>query len=79
MMKSTNSLDDLMVTPRRQAELQDLTIDQCCHVLMVSRSTVWRLLQSGVLSAYRISRSVRVHRESIEALRNATSIKRGVR
>jgi excisionase family DNA binding protein len=54
-------------------EIGDFTILQTQNYLQCSRVTVWRLIKEGTLASYKIRRSVRVRRDSIEDLRNSAA------
>lgn len=43
-------------------------IEEVAHILTVSRSTVYRLIEEGELPVVRIRRSVRIRREDLERL-----------
>lgn len=50
--------DDLM-------NVQFLTVGEVCDLLRVSDMTVHRLIQAGDLSAVRVGRQYRIHRQSV--------------
>ena len=49
---------------------QDLTIKGTMSLLNASRQTIYDLINSGELSAYKLKRATRVKSESVLALRN---------
>jgi excisionase family DNA binding protein len=50
-----------------QTEYIDLiTIDELCDLLMIGRTTAYKLLQSGRLKAFKIGRVWKISRASVE-------------
>lgn len=47
----------------------DLTCKQARVALQVSHSTVWRLINKGLLNHYKVGNSTRIPRQSIESLK----------
>lgn len=54
----------------RNVLAQDLTIKGVMSLLNASRQTVYDLINSGDLAAYKLKRATRVKSESVLALRN---------
>lgn len=44
-----------------------LTIDELCELLMIGRTTAYKLLQSHELSAFKIGRVWKISKASVEA------------
>ena len=53
-----------------QARRADLTIEETAHELNCSVMHVYRMLNRGTISAYKVGRNTRVRRESLDALKN---------
>ncbi len=50
-----------------QTEYIDLiTIDELCELLMIGRTTAYKLLQSGELKAFKIGKVWKISRASVE-------------
>lgn len=47
----------------------DLSINECCEVLKLSRPSVYRLIRLGELKAYRVLSRQRVRRQDLDAIR----------
>jgi excisionase family DNA binding protein len=47
----------------------DLTCKQAQVALQVSQSTVWRLINKGLLNHYKVGHATRIRRQSIENLK----------
>lgn len=45
-----------------------LTVDELCEVLMIGRNTAYRILGSEKLPAFRIGRSWKIPKKSVEEL-----------
>jgi excisionase family DNA binding protein len=52
----------------------DLTCKQAQVALQVSHSTVWRLINKGLLNYYKVGNSIRISRRSIENLKNGGEV-----
>jgi excisionase family DNA binding protein len=57
---------------------QLLTIEDAQHILAVSRTTVWRLIQSGELETIHIRRSIRIPSDALQAYIDNARSPRGV-
>ena len=44
-----------------------MTIDEVCEVLMIGRNTVYKLLNTGELKAFRVGRVWKIPREAVIA------------
>jgi len=49
--------------------IPDLTVAQTSHQLAVSAPTIYKLIHSGVLHAYKVGRATRITQASVERLR----------
>ena len=58
---------------------QLLTIEDAQHILAVSRTTVWRLIQSGELETIHIRRSIRIPSDALQAYIDNARSPRGVK
>jgi excisionase family DNA binding protein len=64
-------------TPALPGEFDMLTVKEVAAMLRVSRMTVYRLADSGVIDSRRVGRSIRLPRASVESfLRDAEQAQR---
>ena len=48
---------------------RDLSINEACSILNVTNPTVYKLIAQGQLDSYKVGRSRRITRESLQRLR----------
>lgn len=70
-----------MVAMTRTSGTEYCSVAEAARVLDVSRTTVWRWIEAGTLTAYRVGpKSIRIRRQDLEALlRPAREGKKGAR
>lgn len=52
---------------------KDLTVNEALHTLNCARSTLYKLIKDGKLAVYKLGRTTRIRRDSLEALRGGQS------